>query len=63
MKVKFYIDSGASIHSCRSEIIDIENDLGITDEEWRKMTEEKRVKFVWKWANDKFDIGWEETAQ
>lgn len=28
MKVKFYCDSGANIHSCREEVVDLVEDWG-----------------------------------
>jgi len=59
MKVRFYCDSGANIHSERSEIIDIEA-YGYTDKEWNSMTEEEKIKEVELWAWDFLAIGYEE---
>lgn len=33
MKIKYWLDSGANIHSCRKGEVDLERDAGITDEE------------------------------
>lgn len=33
MKIKFNCNSGANIHSTRSDVFDLEIDLGITDTE------------------------------
>ncbi|AUR87465.1 hypothetical protein NVP1101O_054 [Vibrio phage 1.101.O._10N.261.45.C6] len=60
MKVRFFCDSGANIHSCREEVIDLEEDLGISDEEWNSMGEEDQQKEVMEWAWDRLDVGWEE---
>jgi len=34
MKIRFWCDSGANIHSCREEVANIEQ-LGFTEEEWK----------------------------
>jgi hypothetical protein len=59
MKVQFNCDSGANIHSCRSEIIDL-NKWNITDEEWDDMNEDQRFELVEQWAWDRLNIWWEE---
>ena len=41
MKVKFCCNSGANIHSCREEVIDLDEDLGISDEEWGIICQKK----------------------
>lgn len=41
MKLRIWCDSGANIHSCREEIISIE-DIGLTENEWNAMTDEQR---------------------
>lgn len=56
MKVKFCCNSGANIHSCRDEIIDLEKDLGISDNEWRKMDEDQRFGIINEWAQERLEI-------
>ena len=54
-----WCDSGANIHSCREDIVDL-SDWGIEDAEWEAMTDEEKDKIVMDWAYDKLDIGWSE---
>lgn len=58
MKVKFYCDSGANIHSCREEVIDLEDECGITDEEWNDMDDDEKQKVVMEWAWERLETGW-----
>lgn len=60
MKVRFYCDSGANIHSCRDEIFDTVEDLGLEDGEWEKMDDEAKEECVKDWMSDHLDYGWEE---
>ncbi|MBE8365834.1 DUF7167 family protein, partial [Leptospira borgpetersenii] len=39
-KFKVWLDSGANIHSRYEQVVDLEDDLGISDEEWEKMDDE-----------------------
>ena len=59
MKVKFYCDSGANIHSCREEVVDLVEDWGMTPEECAELTEDDRLELAQDWANDRLDIGME----
>ena len=59
MKIKGYIDSGANIHSCRTEIVTPE-ELGITEEEWKAMSEEEKEELVKPIAFEQLDWGWED---
>jgi hypothetical protein len=58
MKIKLYCDSGANIHSERSEVIDLEKDWGITDEEWESMSDQEKEKLCNEWAYNRLEIGW-----
>ena len=58
MKIKFCHDNGANIHSCRTEIMNTE-DLGLTDDEWREMHEDDRMKMVENWALENFEYWYE----
>lgn len=59
MRVKFWCNSGANIHSKREEIFDTK-DLGYTDEEWNSLSEESKNKEVETWAWEKLEMGFEE---
>lgn len=61
MKVKFYCDSGANIHSCReSDWLDVEEDLLFGYGEWEKLTDDEKYEIAVDWANNYLDIGYEE---
>ena len=59
MKVKFVCDSGANIHSARTEVIDTE-DYGYTDEEWLELSEEQKQEIVEEWANERLQVFFDE---
>lgn len=60
MKVTFWCDSGANIHSRNKDTVDLE-DWYISDEEWNNMSEEEKYKVAEEWAwNNGLDIGWKE---
>lgn len=56
IKIKLWCDSGANIHSCREDEL-LVSDLGYSDVEWRKLTEEDKFEVAREWANDRLDIG------
>lgn len=58
MKIEVWCNSGANIHSERSEIIDLEKDWGISDEEWKEMSEKDKYKSVEEWAWQRLEIGY-----
>ena len=60
MKVKFCCDSGANIHSERSEVLDTVTDLGLKEGEWEAMNDEQRQEIVNEWAWDRLEIYWTE---
>lgn len=60
MKVKFCCDSGANIHSERSEVLDTVTDLGLKEGEWKAMNAEQRQEIVNEWAWDRLEIYWTE---
>ena len=60
MKVRFYCDSGANIHSCREEIIDTVQDLGLDEGEWEKLPDEIKGEHVKDWMSGHLDWGWDE---
>jgi hypothetical protein len=59
MKVRFYCDSGANIHSCRDEIVDL-NSWNISDEEWKNMSDDEKEQLAVDWANESLEIGYQE---
>ena len=59
MKVKFVCDSGANIHSARTEVVDTE-DYGHTDEEWLELSEEQKQEIVEEWANERLQVYFDE---
>jgi len=58
-RVKFWCNSGANIHSERSEILTVEQ-LGYTEEEWLNMAEEEKQKCADDWAWERLEIGFRE---
>jgi hypothetical protein len=60
MKVKFCCDSGANIHSERSETVDTVIDLGMEEGEWEEMTDDQKYKVVEEWARERMEIYWKE---
>lgn len=54
--VKFHCNSGANIHSCRTEEVDTVKDLGLDDGEWESMSEEDKYKEVEQWAKNRLEI-------
>ena len=59
MKVKFVCDSGANIHSARTEVVDTE-DYSYTDEEWLELSEEQKQEIVEEWANERLQVYFDE---
>jgi hypothetical protein len=57
MKIKFYCDSGANIHSRREEIIDTA-DLGLEEGEWEKLTDKQKEEHVQDWNSGHLEYGW-----
>jgi hypothetical protein len=62
MKIKFWCDNGANIHSERKDIFTPE-DLGYTEEDWAEMTEDEKQEVVKDWALERFDYGFEEIEE
>lgn len=60
MKVKFFLDSGANIHSCRSETFDTAEDFLLEEGEWEELSEEEQYGYVTDWANETMSIWFEE---
>lgn len=59
MKVKSVCDSGANIHSARTEVINTE-DYGFEDDEWLALSEDQKQSVVEEWAYEKLEIYFDE---
>ncbi|EAC0960197.1 hypothetical protein YP94_004757 [Salmonella enterica subsp. enterica] len=59
-KFKVWLDSGANIHSCYKQGIDIEEDLGISDDEWDSYSEGDKDEIMKDVAWERMDWGFEE---
>ncbi len=64
MKLTFYCDSGANIHSSRTETFDLDsktrNGFWMSKEEWLALSEDEKQEQVNEWANERIDIGFTE---
>lgn len=58
MEVQFWCDNGANIHSRRIETLSLEQ-LGLEEDEWKKMSDDERMEMVREWALERFDWGYE----
>lgn len=63
MKVKFFCNSGANIHSCREEILDTVDDLSLAEGEWETLTDDEKGEMASEWANNKLEIGYSEIGE
>ena len=60
-KVKFYLNSGANIHSTKdSGILDTVEDLGLDEGEWEEMNEASKYAMAEEWASEYLEIYYEE---
>ena len=60
--VKFSCNSGANIHSCRTEKVDTVKNLGLDDGEWEAMNENDREAVVMEWAWQRLEVYYTEDA-
>ena len=60
--VEFNCNSGANIHSCRTEKVDTVEQLGLDEGEWEGMDEEDRYEIVKEWAWGRLEIYYNEIA-
>lgn len=60
MKVKFNCDSGANIHSCRTDTLDTVEDLGLEEGEWEAMDDEAKDEILKEWAWERIEMWWDE---
>ena len=58
MKFKVWLNSGANIHSTRTITLDLEKDLGMSDEEWNDMDEESQEQLMKDIAFERSDWGY-----
>ena len=60
MKIKFFCNSGANIHSCRRETLDTVDDLGLQEGEWETLSDDEKDKMAEEWAWNKLEIGYDD---
>jgi hypothetical protein len=60
LKIKLFCNSGANIHSTRTQIIDTVKNWGMAEGEWERLSEEEKHARAEEWANDRLEIGFEE---
>ena len=60
MKVRFFCNSGANIHSKREQIIDTVIDLSLEDGEWERMSDDDKYKMAEEWAWERLEIGFDD---
>jgi hypothetical protein len=56
--VMFYCDRGSTI--CGEWVLDTEQDLGITTEQWNSMSVDQKEKLAKKWVISGLDFGYRE---
>jgi hypothetical protein len=59
IKIRYWLDSGANIHSMYEDVTTTE-ELGIPDSEWIEMTEEQKDEVMRDLAWERADWGWSE---
>lgn len=57
IRIHYWLDSGANIHSCYEDETTTD-ELGIPDSEWREMTEEQKDEVMRELAWERSDWGW-----
>ena len=58
VKIKYWCDSGANIHSCRTGTTTFE-ELGVTKDEWDEMSSDEKEEIMRDIAFDRLDWGYE----
>lgn len=58
-KFTFWLDSGANIHSRRSETMSLE-EMGLDEQEFDEMSDDEKEAFFRDWAFAQSEWGWEE---
>lgn len=58
-KFKYWLDSGANIHSMRQDTVTLE-EMGLTDEEFDEMPDEQKEELFRDYAFERAEWGWEE---
>lgn len=57
IKIKYWLDSGANIHS-QYEGKTTTDEIGITDDEWRSMTDQDKEEMMREYAFERSDWGY-----
>lgn len=58
MKFEVWLDSGANIQSTRKVTVDLDKDLGISEDEWNHMTEKEQEELMQGIAFERLDWGY-----
>ena len=61
MKIKYWLDSGANVHSCRKATTTL-GELGYTLAEWQAMTQDQKDEVVRELAFERSDWGYTEES-
>ena len=62
MKVRFYLDNGANINSCRqTDWMDPVKDLDLDEGEWETMSDDDKHEMVADDMSQHIDMGYEES--
>lgn len=56
MKIQFWCDNNANIHSKKTETFTLDQ-LGIEENDWKEMSEDERYAMVHEWAMQEFEYG------
>jgi len=65
VKLKVWTNSNANCKSKNEEVIDLEHDLGVTEERWVNMTNEEKDKLVLEycWETEMLSFGYQEDEE
>jgi hypothetical protein len=59
MRIKYWCDSGANIHSCNEGYVTLE-ELGLTREEWEAMSDKEKDVMMYDYAHNSYEWGYAE---
>ncbi|MGL5284488.1 MAG: DUF7167 family protein [Plesiomonas shigelloides] len=58
-KVEYWLDSGANVYSCRRGFVSLEDELGMTVEEWNNLNDNEKDELMREYAWENMDWGYE----
>ncbi len=59
-KFEVWLDSGANIHSCRKQVVSLD-EIGYSEEEWDEMDDEQKDEVMREIAFQNSEWGWTES--